>query len=119
MTTASQTQKRHRAAAFPPSTGPVAACGQLDVQWESPFDRLCFMIAAPDLLLKNSKRYAKLLEEIIAGSGCTEEEILAHGNKVRAVLFFVQDRLTKDGTLDRLTGKAKYTYHLPTVTPAF
>lgn len=119
MTTASQDQKRHRASAFPPANGPDPACGQLDVQWESPFDRLCFMIAAPDLEIKNSKRYAKLLEEITTGSGCTEKEILAHGNKVRAVLFFAQDRLTKDGSLDGLTGKAKYTYHLPKVIPAF
>ncbi len=119
MTTATQSQKRHRAAAFPPAAGPDPACGQLDVRWESPFDRLCFMIAAPDLLIKNSRRYAKLLEEIIAGSGCTEEEILAHGNKVRAVLFFAQDRLTKDGSLNELTGKAKYVYQLPKVIPAF
>jgi hypothetical protein len=55
----------------------------------------------------------------MTGSGCTEEEVLAHGNKVRAYLFFAQDRLRREGQLDRLTGKEKYSYQLPPVAPAF
>jgi hypothetical protein len=91
----------------------------LEVQWASPFDRQCFLLSSPDLALKNSRRYAKLLAELMAGSGCTEEELLAHGNKVRAYLFFAEDRLTKEGRLAGLTGKAKYTYELPQVALAF
>lgn len=119
MATATQVQKRQRATAFPPSSGAAPSCGLLDVRWDSPFDRLCYMISGPDLALKNNSRYVKLLAEITAGSGCTEEEILAHGNKVRAYLFFAQDRLTKEGRLGGLKGTEKYVYQLPAVIPAF
>ena len=60
-----------------------------------------------------------MLAELTAGSGCTEDEVLAHGNKVRAYLFFAQDRLTKEGRLGGLKGSEKYVYQLPAVTPAF
>jgi hypothetical protein len=119
MTSSVQEQKRKRASTFPPVTGATPACGLLDVQWDSPFDRLCFLVSAPDLALKNSSRYGKLLEEAMSGSGCTEEEILAHGNKVRAYLFFAQDRLTKEGRLGGLKGSEKYVYQLVPVAPAF
>jgi hypothetical protein len=76
-------------------------------------------VSAPDLALKNSRRYTKLLAELVTGSGCTEEEIVAHGNKVRAHLFFAEDRLRKAGHLARLTGREKYSYQLPPVAPAF
>lgn len=114
-----QEQKRLRATAFSPSKGAAPSCGLLDVQWESAFDRLCFLVSSPDLAIKNQDRYAKLMAEIIAGSGCTEEEVLAHGNKVRAVLFFAQDRAAKDGLLAGLTGRNKLPYKLPPVNPAF
>jgi hypothetical protein len=116
MGTSIQDQKRQRASAFPSAQGATPGCGVLDVQFDSPFDRLCYLISAP---LKNSRRYATLLAELMAGSGCTEEELLAHGHKVRAYLFFAEDRLRKDGKLDGLTGKEKYPYRLPPVTPAF
>lgn len=119
MTSSTQEEKRQRATAFPTPTGATPTWGQLDVQWESPFDRLCFLVSAPDLSVKHQARYAKLLAELMEGSGCTEEEVLAHGNKVRAYLFFAQDRLTKEGQLKGLKGKEKYTYHLPKVAPAF
>lgn len=111
-----QAQKRQRATAFPSVEGATPGCGVLDVQFDSPFDRLCFLISAP---VKNGRRYATLLAELMDGSGCTEEELLAHGHKVRAYLFFAEDRLRKEGKLDGLTGKEKYPYRLPAVTPAF
>jgi hypothetical protein len=119
MTASIQEQKRKRATAFPPATGAAPACGMLDVQWESSFDRLCYVISGPDLAIKNSNRYTKLLDALMSGSGCTEEEILAHGNKVRAVLFFAQDRLAKEGRLSGLKRSEKYVYQLAPVLPAF
>ena len=119
MTATIQEQKRKRATAFPPATGAAPSCGLLDVQWESSFDRLCYVISGPDLAIKNSNRYAKLLDALVSGSGCTEEEILAHGNKVRAVVFFAQDRLAKEGRLSGLKRSEKYVYQLPPVLPAF
>ena len=116
MDTLTQAQKRQRATAFPSAQGATPACGMLEVEFDSPFDRLCYLISAP---LKNSRRYATVLAELMAGSGCTEEELLAHGHKVRAYLFFAEDRLRKDGKLDGLTGKEKFPYRLPPVTPAF
>jgi hypothetical protein len=119
MTASTQVQKRHRAASFPPARGADPTCGLLSVRWDSPFDRLCFMISSPELATKNSRRYATLLEELTTGSGCTEEEVLAHGNKVRAVLFFAHERLRKDGSFGSLAAKEKYLYQLPLVSPAF
>jgi len=116
METSTQAQKRQRATAFPSAEGATPACGMLEVQFESPFDRLCYLVSAP---LKNSRRYATVLAELMAGSGCTEEELLAHGHKVRAYLFFAEDRLRKEGKLDGLSGKEKFPYRLPPVTPAF
>jgi hypothetical protein len=119
MESSTQALKRERARSFPPPTGAPPTSGLLSVTWDSPFDRLCFLVSAPDLAIKNNRRYTKLMAELIAGSGCTEEEIVAHGNKVRAYLFFAQDRLRKAGELDRLAGKEKYAYQLPPVIPAF
>ena len=119
METSTQAQKRQRATTFPSATGAAPACGLLEVHWDSPFDRLCFQVSAPDLAIKNNRRYTALLAELIAGSGCTEDEILAHGNKVRAYLFFAQDRLKKEGHLEGLTGKEKRPYRLAPVNPAF
>jgi hypothetical protein len=119
VSTSIQAQKRQRAIAFPPAAGPAPTCGSLEVRWASPFDRQCFLLTAPDLITKNNRRYTKLLADLIDGSGCTEEELLAHGNKVRAYLFFAEERLAREGRLDGLTGKAKYVYELPQVSLAF
>jgi len=119
MTKTMQDQKRHRAATFPPPTGANPTSGLLAVQWESAFDRMCYMVSSDDLATKNARRYRKLMDEITEATGCSEEEILAHGNKVRAVLFFAQDRLTKQGVLNDLVGKQKYEFHLPPVAPVF
>lgn len=119
MESSTQVQKRERATAFPAAAGAAPGSGLLDVRWDSPFDRLCFLVSAPELAVRNNRRYIKLLTEIMAGTGCTEEEVLAHGNKVRAYLFFAQDRLKREGHLDQLAGKEKYAYQLPPVILAF
>jgi hypothetical protein len=119
VTVATQALKRQRASEFPAVDGTAPTCGALSVQWESPFDRQCFILSRPDLSQKNPRLYAKVLAELIAGSGCTEKELLAHGNKVRAYLFFAEDRLAKKGLLEGLGSREKYAYQLPQVIPAF
>lgn len=119
MTVATQALKRQRASEFPPVDGTAPTCGALSVQWDSPFDRQCFVLSRPDLSQKNPRLYTKVLAELIAGSGCTEAELLAHGNKVRAYLFFAEDRLAKKGLLEGLGSREKYAYQLPQVIPAF
>jgi hypothetical protein len=123
MTSLSQDVKRQRATSFTGrSTGPgtlSAPAGVLSVVWESPFDHMCHAVSAEDMAVKNARRYRKLMDEIIESTGCTEEEILAHGRKVRAILFFAQDRLAREGALRHLTGKARYEYRLPPVALAF
>lgn len=121
--TTSQDAKRQRATSYA-SKGKgqgtlSASSGSLSVVWESAFDQMCHAVAADDLAIKNARRYRKLMDEIIESTGCTEEEVLAHGRKVRAVLFFAEDRLSREGALRHLTGKARYEYRLPPVTHAF
>jgi hypothetical protein len=119
MTRQGLTEKRQRAAAFPPATEATSTTGSLEVQWDSPFDRLCYMVSAPDLALKHRSRYDKLVLELTAGTGCTEEEVVAHGLKVRALLFFAEDRLAREGALAGLVGSQKHPYRLPPVAPVF
>ena len=121
MTATSQDTKRQRAAAFTVKgkSSPVANSGSLAVVWESPFDQMCHAVAADDLPIKNACRFRKLMDEIVESTGCTEDEVLAHGRKVRAVLYFAQDRLSREGALRHLSGKARYEYRLPPVTLAF
>jgi hypothetical protein len=123
MTSATQDEKRKRAASFPAegglAAGSTAVPGPLAVQWDSVFDRMCYMVTSADLAVRNARRYRKLMDEIVAATGCSEDEILAHGNKVRAVLYFAQDRLTKQGALNHLVGKEKFEFRLPPVSPIF
>lgn len=119
MSNPTSTEKRQRAAAFPPATGTAPTSGSLEVEWESPFDRLCFLVSAPDLATKHKAKYATLMTELTAGSGCTEEELIAHGLKVRALLFFAEERLSRQGDLAGLVGKQKYPYRQAKVNPAF
>jgi hypothetical protein len=112
-------EKRLRAAAFPPASEAAPTPGALEVVWDSPFDRLCYLVSAADLPLKHASRYAKLMAELMAGSGCTEDELLAHGHKVRAVLFFAEDHLARQGALASLVGKQQHRYRLARVRPAF
>lgn len=119
MTSPTSAEKRQRAATFPPASGATPMRGALDVSWDSPFDRMCYLVAAPDLPIKRPARYDALLQELTAATGCTAEELLAHGNKVRAMLFFAEDRLARSGALAELEGKQKHPYRLPPVVPAF
>ena len=119
MSTTTQDEKRHRAATLAPTAGTGPSSGRLDVSWDSAFDRLCFLVSSPDLAIKKKARYDKLLAEITEASGCTDEEVIAHGNKVRAVLFFAQEHIAREGHLDQLTGSEKYAYRLAPVRPAF
>ncbi len=119
MTSQTSDQKRQRAAALPHASAPAATQGLLEVLWDSPFDRLCYLISAANLALKHRARYAALLEELTAGTGCTEEELIAHGMKVRALLFFAEENLARQGLLASLVGRQKYIYRLAPVKPAF
>jgi hypothetical protein len=114
-----QAQKRARAAQVPfngttlKETSP--AYGPLDVEFASAFDRLTYIVTAENLPTKNAKKYKTLMEYLSAATGCDEEEILAHGNKVRGWLWFAMDSLRNKGTV----GKEKIKYPLPPVKPAF
>jgi hypothetical protein len=93
--------------------------GALDVQWARPFDRLCYELARPGLARRHRERYDGFLEPLVAGTGCTEAELLTHGQKVRSMLFFAEDRLARQGLLDRLGSQQQVQYSLPPVTMAF
>lgn len=123
MTSSSQAEKRQRAATFPDG-GPILGAanpsyGPLQVVWESAFDRMCYMVSGVDLAIKNPRRYRKLMDEIVTRTGCTEAEVLTHGDKVRALLFFAHDKLEREGALRDLVGKDKYQHRFPAVNPVF
>jgi hypothetical protein len=117
--TTSSAQKRQRAAEFATSAPPFPTKGNLAVQWDSPFDRLCYLVSTEGMPLKHRAKYESLLKELSEGTGCTEEELIAHGLKVRAKLYFAEEHLGRTGVLASLTGKEQHTYRLPAVLPAF
>jgi hypothetical protein len=119
MTPSLSAAKRKRAAALALSTARGPIPGTLDVAWDSPFDRLCYEVSASGMARKHRERYDVLLAELTAGTGCTEEELLIHGQKVRSMLFFVEDRLGRAGDLARLVGNQQYPYRLAPVPQAF
>jgi hypothetical protein len=119
MSASASAEKRRRAASFPSLPGPTPSAGCLAVRWVSPFDRSCFLVSAPDLASKHARPYQHLMHQLTAGTGCTEAEILAHGRRVRAMLFSAEDRLARAGALASLMGRQKHDYQLPAVTPAF
>ena len=119
MTATCSDDKRRRAAAFPLRPGRTPSSGALQVSWASAFDRSCYLVSAPDHATKHPAPYAQLMQELTTETGCTEEEIIAHGNKVRALLFFAEDRLSRTGVLAGLVGRQKHEYALPAVNPAF
>lgn len=96
---------------------PIA--GALDVQWGRPFDRLCYELARPGLARRHREQYDAFLEPLIAGTGCTEAELLTHGQKVRNMLFFAEDRLARQGLLSRLGSQQQVKYSLAPVTMSF
>jgi hypothetical protein len=119
MTHTTSADKRRRAAEFPTLPGPTPSAGSLAVRWGSAFDRSCFLVSAPDLPTKHPQVYEQLMSHLTSGTGCTEEEILAHGHKVRALLFFAEDRLARTGALASLVGRQKHEYELAAVRPEF
>lgn len=119
MAKAAWSEKRRRAAAFRPRPGPTPQVGRLDVRWVSGFDRSCFLVSTPDLSVRHHEAYVALMNDLRAATGCTAAEILAHGSKVRTLLFFAEDQLARTGTLASLIGRQKHVYELPAVPPAF
>jgi hypothetical protein len=119
MTHPTSAEKRQRAAAFPTLPGPTPSVGSLAVRWGSPFDRSCYLVSAPELATRHPEPYEHLMQRLTAGTGCTESEILAHGHKVRALLFFAEDRLARSGALASLVGRQKHAYQLQAVKPGF
>jgi hypothetical protein len=115
----SSTDKCQRAATlrFKSALPPIS--GALDVQWASPFDRLCYELAMPGLARRHREQYDGFLQTLITGTGCTEAELLTHGQKVRSMLFFAEDRLARQGLLARLGSQQQVKYTLPPVTMAF
>jgi len=119
MTVPTSAEKRERAAALSPASVAAPTPGNLDVLWDSPFDRLCYDVSASGMARKHRARYDILLAELTTGTGCTEEEVIAHGQKVRSVLFFAEDRLGRQGALANLVGQQQHRYRLAPVTLAF
>ncbi|MEO8294835.1 MAG: hypothetical protein ABI613_04900 [Gemmatimonadota bacterium] len=120
MSEAKQAQKRERAAQFP-FGGPLAevsspAYGPLDIQFESAFDCATYIVTAEKLPTKNAKKYKELMEYLSSTTGCDDEEVIAHGNKVRGLLYFSLESLRNKGTV---VGKEKVKYPMPKVRPAF
>jgi hypothetical protein len=119
MTPPTSAEKRMRAATLSPATAAGPTPGNLAVHWDSSFDRLCYEVSASGLARKHPAQYDALLAELTTGTGCTEEEVVTHGQKVRSMLFFVEDRLGRQGALASLVGQQQYSYRLPPVTLAF
>jgi hypothetical protein len=113
------TDKRRRAASFSPRPGPTPDVGPLDVHWASPFDRACYLVSTPGLAEKHRAGYNHLMRDLTHETGCTPEEIMAHGRRVRNVLAFAKEQLARAGALAHLVGTQKLPYDLHPVTPAF
>jgi hypothetical protein len=112
-------QKRHRAAAFAARPLPTSTVGRLDIRWSSVFDRACFLVTNPPQSARTRISCDRLMRDLTNETGCTRAEILAHGRKVRALLFFAEEQLTRKGELGRLMPGTRYVYHLPAVGHAF
>jgi hypothetical protein len=118
MSDVKQIEKRDRASQVRPGGPeigrPVPAYGPLDVQFESAFDRACYVASLPGFNTKNPAKYNALVDALEAQTGCTAEELLQHGEKVRARLWFVVDDLKRRGPVE-----SKTPYALSTTIPAF
>ena len=112
-------QKRYRAAAFASRPKPATIVGHLEVRWASAFDRACFLLSTPTPSPRHRAAYGRLLRDLSNETGCTAPELLAHGRKVRALLFFAQDQFARNGVLSRLQPGEKCVYDLPPVRPGF
>ena len=112
-------QKHRRVATFASRPRPATVVGRLEVHWENAFDRACFLVAAPAPNPRQRPAYARLLRDLSNETGCTMAELLAHGRKVRALLFFAQDQLTRRGDVAKLPAGHKCVYLLRPVRPDF
>lgn len=115
----SSLEKRQRAAAFQPRPGITPDTGQLNVRWESVFDRSCYLAATPELAINHPRPYRELMSQLREETGCSEAEILAHGAKVRTALRLAQEQLSRSGTLSALGSRQKHEFTLRPVRPAF
>jgi len=112
-------QKHRRVATFASRPALATVVGRLEVHWGNAFDRACFLVAAPGPNPRHRPAYARLLRDLSNETGCTVAELLAHGRKVRGLLFFAQENLARSGALATLNPGHKWAYQLPPVTPAF
>jgi hypothetical protein len=119
MTFPTSAEKRARAAALTSPGAAVPIPGNLDVLWGSQFDRLCYDVSASGMARRHSAHYESLLTTLTTSTGCTEDEVLTHGHKVRSVLFFAEDQLGRQGGLANLVGEQQLPYRLPPVAHAF
>jgi hypothetical protein len=119
MTLSPSADKRLRAATLSSKGAAAPTPGNLDVHWDSPFDRLCYDVSASGMARKDRARYDLLLAELTMSTGCTEDEVITHGQKVRSMLYFAEDRLGREGVLARLVGTQQHPYRLAPVTMAF
>jgi hypothetical protein len=113
------TDKNQRAATLPLGIALPPIGGALDVEWSRPFDRLCYELATPGLARRHRDQYDSFLRALVEGTGCTEAELLTHGQKVRNMLFFAEDRLGRQGLLAALGRHQQIKYTLPPVTMSF
>ncbi len=112
-------EKRSRAAALTADADLPPVPGNLEIDWGSPFDRLCYDVSAAAMARKQPERYGTLMHSLTHRTGCTEAEVLDHGFKVRSVLFFAEDRLGRQGQLSRLVGDQQVPFRLAPVTQSF
>lgn len=119
MTDLTSAEKRARASEIVTNSPATPTPGNLAVLWASAFDRLCYDFSASGLSRKHPERYGSLLAELRANTGCTEDELLTHGFKVRSVLFFAEDRLARQGVLASLVGDQQHPFRLAPVTLSF
>lgn len=119
MSSFTSAEKRARAAALTVAEAGPPVKGNLDIDWASPFDRSCYHVSAPGLARKQPQQYERLMQDLTERTGCSEEELLEHGFKVRSVLFFAEDRLGRQGQLSRLVGEQQVPFRLAAVTQSF
>lgn len=118
MSDTQQVEKRDRASQVQGSGSELGRAvpnyGPLDVQFDSAFDRACYVLSLPGFITKSPTKYNDLADSLGAQTGCTTEELLNHGEKVRARLWFALDILKRRGPVE-----AKTAYALSATIPAF
>ena len=119
MTATIQEQKRKRATAFLPPPAPPLLRDARRAVGEFVRPSLLCDLGTPTSRSRTATATRSCWRRSFPDPVVPREEILAHGNKVRAVLFFAQDRLAKEGRLNGLKRTEKYVYQLAPVLPAF